>query len=299
MLNYLRILRPHHWIKNLFIFIPAFFAGSLFNLKEMSAIAIGLIPLCLCASAIYIFNDIKDKPYDTLHPKKSKRPIAAGKINIPIAISIMLICLGSGLLIAYLVKPKFFLMVLFYIILNIAYTVKLKQVAILDIIIIAIGFVIRIKCGGILGQIGISQWLMIMVFLLALFLAIGKRRDDLVLKTATGNIYRKSTTGYQIDFLNTLLAMVSAIIIMAYLLYCISPETMQRFGTYRLYYTALFVMAGLLRYLQVVFVFNNSGSPVKLIYTDRFIQVSILLWLLSFYLIIYFPDFKLFLPESK
>ena len=186
-------------------------------------------------------------------------------------------------------------MVVAYFILNICYCFGLKNISILDIIIIAIGFVLRIKGGGVLAQVEISSWLTIMVFLLALFLAITKRIDDIYLKQTSGIDLRKSIKGYNIELLNILLAVVASIIIMAYLMYTISPQVRLRLGTYRLYYTSVFVIAGLFRYLQITYINRNSDSPTKTLYKDLFIQVVLFLWVISFYIIIYLPSAKLFL----
>jgi hypothetical protein len=133
-----------------------------------------------------------------------------------------------------------------------------------------------------------------MFFLLAFFMAVAKRRDDLIIKLSSGTDMRKSVKGYNLEFLNGILSLTTAIIIVAYLIYTISPEVMDRWKTYRMYYTSLFVIAGLLRYLQITFVENNTGSPTKLLYKDKFLQVTLVLWIISFYIIIYLPDFSIF-----
>jgi hypothetical protein len=156
------------------------------------------------------------------------------------------------------------------------------------------GFVLRIKAGGVIAMIGISQWLMIMVFLLAMFMAIAKRRDDVLIKLDSGLDMRKAIKGYNLEFLNVMLSLFTGIIIIAYLMYTISPEVMERWNTYRLYYTSLFVIVGLMRYLQITFIDNNTGSPTDLLYKDKFLQVTLVLWIISFYLIIYLPDVSIF-----
>jgi len=165
---------------------------------------------------------------------------------------------------------------------------------ILDIIILAIGFVLRVKGGAVIAYIGVSEWLTIMVFLLALFMAIGKRRDDVLIKLSSGETMRRAVKGYNLEFLNVVLALVCAVIVVAYFMYTMSPEVLQRMGTYRLYYTCLFVLAGIMRYLQIIFVQSASGSPTKILYKDRFIQISLILWIASFYLIIYMKDLRIF-----
>lgn len=293
-MQYLKLLRPSHWAKNLFLYIPLFFAGEIFNLQKVVELLIGFLAFSLIASSIYVINDYKDVEADRLHPVKCKRPIASGAVSKPAALVFFVLCLAIGGLLAWYVKPKFAFVVGIYFIINILYTFGLKNISILDILILSTGFVLRVKAGGVAGSVAVSEWLMIMVFLLALFMAIAKRRDDVLIKTQSGQDMRKAVKGYNMDFMNVMLALVSAVIIVAYLMYTMAPVTMARFGTYRLYYTCLFVIGGLLRYLQITYVENNTGSPTKILYKDRFIQLTILLWVLSFYVIIYLPTNKSF-----
>lgn len=292
--NYFYLLRIHHWVKNLFMLLPLFFSGQLFDPEKLGMILLGLLPFGFCASGIYILNDLRDYEYDKNHPVKSKRPIASGKVSKAAAISLLLILLAGGLAMAYIIKIKFGFILSLYVCLNIAYSFGLKHISILDIILVSIGFVLRIKAGGALASIGISEWLMLMVFLLALFMAVAKRRDDVQLMNDGAKKIRKASESYHPDFLNIMLAIIASIIMMAYLMYCLNPQTILRFHTYRLYYTSLFVLAGLFRYLQIAYVVKDAGSPTKVLYKDRFIQLTLFLWILSFYLIIYFPKIQLF-----
>lgn len=246
------------------------------------------------ASSIYIINDYRDIEDDKKHPVKSKRPLASGAVSKTTAVVICILLILAGFAIAYFIKEKFLFVLSIYFFLNLAYSFGLKSIPILDIVIVAIGFVLRIKGGAVITNIGISEWLNIMVFLLALFMAIGKRRDDVLLKLSSGTDMRKSIKGYNLEFLNVVLALVCAVIVVAYFMYTMSPDVLQRLGTYRLYYTCLFVLAGIMRYLQIIFVQAASGSPTKILYKDRFIQITILLWIASFYLIIYMKDITIF-----
>ncbi|WP_110050645.1 decaprenyl-phosphate phosphoribosyltransferase [Chitinophaga sp. S165] len=293
-MQYLKLLRPSHWAKNLFLYIPLFFAGEIFDLHKVAELLVGFFAFSLTASSIYVINDYKDVEADRLHPVKCKRPIASGAVSKPAALFFFVLCLAIGGVLAYYVKPKFAFVVGIYFIINLLYSFGLKNISILDILILSAGFVLRVKAGGVAATVAVSEWLMIMVFLLALFMAIAKRRDDVLIKTQSGQDMRKAAKGYNMDFMNVMLALVSAVIIVAYLMYTMAPETMARFGTYRLYYTCLFVIGGLLRYLQITYVENNTGSPTKILYKDRFIQLTILLWVLSFYVIIYLPTNKSF-----
>ena len=293
-MTYLKLLRPRDWAKNLFLFIPLFFSGELFNWDVYPQLLLGFIAFSFMASSIYIINDYRDIEDDKKHPVKSKRPLASGAVSKTTAIIICIVLILAGFAIGYFIKEKFLFVLGIYFLLNLGYSFGLKNIPILDIVIVAIGFVLRVKGGAVIANIGLSEWLNIMVFLLALFMAIGKRRDDVLLKLSSGTDMRKSIKGYNLEFLNVILALVCSVIIVAYFMYTMSPEVLTRLGTYRLYYTCLFVLAGILRYLQIIFVQAASGSPTKILYKDRFIQASLLLWIISFYLIIYMKDITIF-----
>jgi decaprenyl-phosphate phosphoribosyltransferase len=292
--EYLKLLRPKDWAKNLFLFIPLFFAGEIFNVEKLEQVFLGLISFCLVASSIYIINDYRDREDDRKHPVKCKRPLASGAVSGPAALVICLVLLILGFGLAWWIRDKFLFVLGIYFLINLFYSLGLKAIPILDIFILAIGFVLRIKGGSVITHIPLSEWIVIMVFLLAIFMAIGKRRDDVLLKLSTGNDLRKAIKGYNLEFLNILLALVSAVIIVAYFMYTMSEEVRSHLGTYRLYYTCLFVMAGIMRYLQIIYVTADSGSPTKILYKDRFIQVTLLLWIASFISILYMKDLTLF-----
>jgi 4-hydroxybenzoate polyprenyltransferase len=291
---YIQLLRPLQWAKNLFVFIPLFFSGHLFDWNYYPSLMLGFIAFSLVASSIYIINDYRDIEDDKKHPEKRTRPLASGAVSKPAAVVICVILLLAGFALAYFIRDKFLFVLAIYFVLNLAYSFGLKTIPILDIFIVAIGFVLRIKAGAVIALVGLSEWLTIMVFLLALFMAIGKRRDDVLLKLSSGTDMRKSIKGYNLEFLNVVLALVCAVIVVAYFMYTMSDEVIGRMGTYRLYYTCLFVLAGIMRYLQIIFVQAKAGSPTKILYKDRFIQISLLLWIVSFYLIIYSKDVTLF-----
>jgi len=295
---YIKLLRPKDWAKNFFLFVPAFFAKHIFTTENISLLLAGFAAFCCIASSIYIINDYRDREDDRKHPVKCKRPLASGKVKPGHAIIILLILLIAGTSLAYIADHDLQFMIILgaYFVVNLAYSFGLKNVPILDMLILASGFVFRVKAGSVITQVKVgevikhvdcSEWLIIMTFLLALFMAIGKRRDDLLLKEASGTDMRKSVSAYNLEFLNTMLATFSAILIVAYIGYTQSAKTIQRLGTYRLYYSTLFVIAGMMRYMQIVFVERKAGSPTDILWKDRFIQVTIILWILSVYVILY------------
>lgn len=292
--EYLKLLRPKDWAKNLFLFLPAFFSGDFTNTDKWLPLLAGFISFSFAASCIYIFNDYRDIEDDRKHPVKKTRPLAAGTVSKTAALVLCVILLAVAFILAWFIRDKFLFVLGIYFLLNAAYSIALKKIPILDIMILAAGFVLRIKAGSVIAYIAMSEWIVVMVFLLALFMAIGKRRDDVLLKLQSGIDMRKAVSGYNLDFLNVLLALVSAVIIVAYFMYTMSEEVTVRMGTHRLYYTCLFVVAGMMRYLQIIYVQADSGSPTKILYKDRFIQLTLVLWVLSFVLLIYFKDITLF-----
>ncbi|NML20736.1 decaprenyl-phosphate phosphoribosyltransferase [Pseudoflavitalea sp. G-6-1-2] len=296
MLAYIKLLRPKDWAKNLFLFVPSFFAGKLFDLYKFELLLGGFAAFSFLASSIYIINDYRDIESDRKHPEKRKRPLAAGTVNKITALIIAISLFFAGMLISYLLDSsgKFLFVTSLYYVLNLGYSFGLKNVSIVDIIIVAAGFVLRVKGGSVLSEVDLSQWLTIMTFLLALFMAIAKRRDDVVLKSSTGEEMRKSMKGYSLEFLNMMLGLFCAILIVTYINYTVSSGVLYRQFGHRLYYTSLFVIAGIMRYLQITFIQNKAGSPTEILYKDRFIQITLLLWIASFYFILYMKDVTIF-----
>ncbi len=293
MNSYIKLIRPKDWAKNVFLFVPLFFAELIFDKVKMLQVLGGFVCFCLVASSIYIINDYRDREDDKKHPVKKNRPLASGAVSPTVGLIICILFFTAGLVGAWFIRDKFLFVIGIYFVLNIGYSFGLKNIPILDIMIIAIGFVLRVKAGAVIARIALSEWLTIMVFLLALFMALAKRRDDVLLKLSSGTDMRKAVKGYNLDFINVALSLICAVIIVSYLMYSMSPEITHRLS-YRLYYTSLFVMAGIFRYLQLVFVQQNSQSPTKILYKDRFIQASILLWVISFYIILYMKDITIF-----
>lgn len=291
MKNLILLLRPQQWIKNVFIFLPLFFHGDLTNVSMLINAVIAFFCYCFAASSIYCFNDIYDVEADRKHPKKCKRPIASGAVSIPKAYGLMAIMLMLSLALAYFSLGKTSMSVIgvicFYYLMNIAYCVKLKQIALVDVFIIAVGFVLRVVLGGVVNGIELSQWIVLMTFLLALFLAFAKRRDDVVLYQETGVLPRKNVNRYNLDFMNQAITIVATITLVAYIMYTVSDEVMMRFGSRYIYFTTIFVLAGILRYLQLTIVDVKSGSPTKVLMKDRFVQLCIVGWVASFLVLIY------------
>jgi len=280
----IKLLRPHQYIKNLFIFAPLFFS---FQTSEENKVAslIAFIVFSLLASSIYILNDYMDIQEDKKHPIKKFRPLASGTITKQFGIFLFLFLSISSLVGAFIYNKLLFIVLIIYFLLNIIYSLKLKHISIVDIFIISTGFVLRLYAGSTVTGIYLSHWIIIMTFLLALFLALAKRRDD-VLLSQDGKETRKNIDGYNLEFVNTAMTLMSAVIIVSYILYTISDEIIEKFHTNYLFCTTFFVMLGILRYMQITFVEQQSGSPTKIVIKDRFLQFSIISWLISFIVVI-------------
>jgi 4-hydroxybenzoate polyprenyltransferase len=288
----IQLLRPEQWVKNLFIFLPLFFNGQLWNLHMLLSCTVAFVAFSFAASSIYCFNDIFDVKKDREHPTKCKRPVAVGAISVRLAYIIMTASFLISLTVALLFgnESKYFVLglILSYYVLNIAYTLILKKISILDVMIISIGFVLRIFVGGMATGIELSEWIIIMTFLLALLLAFAKRRDDVVIYENTGVTTRKNTNRYNLAFMNQILSVIAAVTIIAYIMYTLSPAITQQFNSQYVYLTSFFVIAGIIRYLQISIVDSNSENPTKILYRDHFIKFCILGWIITFLIIIYF-----------
>jgi decaprenyl-phosphate phosphoribosyltransferase len=288
LLTIFNLLRSGQWIKNLFLFIPIFFAGELQHFEKLRAVILAFFAFCCTASAIYMINDLKDIDSDRQHPEKCKRPLAAGLVSAGQAWTAFVVLLLGGIFFSWASNSILFGGILLsYFLINIGYSLGLKRVPIVEILIVSSGFVLRAIGGGFVAEVEVSQWMIMMIFLLALFLALAKRRDDFFVPNASGKPIRKSMEHYNLEYINALLIMVSGIIIVSYLMYVISPEVINRFHSKYLYLTSIFVIAGMMRYLQITLVENKSGSPTKILYRDNFIRIVLVLWVVTFYIIIY------------
>jgi decaprenyl-phosphate phosphoribosyltransferase len=285
--NILLLLRLNQYIKNVFIFLPLFFGLKIADPNLFLKATIAFIAFSLISSAVYIFNDFHDIKEDRLHPKKKHRPLASGVITKPQSIVIMLILLLLGFALASKLPLLVTIIMVAYVVMNILYTLYLKQVALLDVTIIAIGFVMRIFVGSYSTDVPLSKWIIIMTFLLALFMALAKRRDDVLIFLNTGDKMRKVVDSYNLQFLDTAMAIMAAVVIAAYTVYCMNLEVVEKTRSEHLYLTVIFVILGIMRYLLIVFVKQDSGSPTKIVLKDSFIQLTILCWGLSFVLILY------------
>lgn len=286
----IKLARPGQWAKNLFVALPMFFNGQLLNPECWLMTGVAFLSFSLMASAVYCLNDVVDAEVDRQHPRKNRRPVACGAISKRMALSEMAFLLFASLLSCLLAGERALVlsMVLgIYFVMNVSYCVALKNHAIIDVFIISTGFVLRLFAGGVACDIWLSPWIVLLTFLVALFLAFAKRRDDVVIRENTGQVTRENTSRYNLTFLNLVLGLIGAITMVCYIMYTISPEVVERLGREYVYVTSIFVLAGILRYLQVAIVDEQSGSPTKILFHDRFIQCCVALWIILFVIIIY------------
>lgn len=290
MKNLIRLIRPHQWVKNLVVLLPVFFGGALLHIESVYAGLVTALCFSFAASSIYCLNDIVDVEDDRQHPVKCHRPMASGAISITQGYTLMFLMFALSMLSTFLLRQSQLetaSVILFYWLLNIAYCLKLKQYAIIDVCVVSFGFVLRILAGGYATSIHLSKWIVLMTFLLMLFLSFAKRRDDVVRMNETGHAPRQNTIRYNLTFINQAITITSSVTLVCYIMYTVSPETIQNFHTDYLYLTSVFVLVGLLRYIQIAVVDKRSGDPTKVMLHDRFMQFVVLAFGLAFLFIIY------------
>lgn len=287
MKPWLRLLRPHHWVKNGFVLVPLFFSGQALDGAALVQAGLAFVSFCLLASAGYVFNDLRDRRADALNPRTRDRPLASGAVGARGAgfLAGSLAMAGAGLALA--LGPAVALPALGYMAVSAAYTRWLRDHAILDVLTLSAGFVLRVMAGAGAVAVAPSSWILIMTGLLSLFLALGKRRDDI--HQGLGADHRRSLAGYNAAFLDNAVAVTLGALLVAYLVYTTDKDVMRIHGTGRLYLTAPFVVAGLLRYLQIILVEKRSGSPTEIALNDRFLRLAILGWGLAFGGLLYGP----------
>jgi 4-hydroxybenzoate polyprenyltransferase len=289
MKQYLKLIRVEQYIKNAFVFAPLFFDSQFLNIDNLINVTLAFLCFCSISSSVYIFNDYFDINEDKNHPQKRFRPLASGSISINNGLVLMLILMISSIIVSYLISVELFLVIISYLALNFLYSKWLKHIAILDVNIIAVGFILRIVAGSVVSDVVPSIWILLITYLLALFLGISKRRTDVVL-AENGNAVRKNIEGYNLVFIDVILGILASIIIVSYIFYCISPEVQLHYHSNLLYVSIIFVVNGIFRYLKLVFVDQSTYSPTKIVLNDLFIQFTILGWLLLMSYLLYFRN---------
>ena len=292
MKNVIKLTRPYQWVKNIFILLPLFFGGALTDTPSAIYALMAFFAYSFAASAIYCYNDIIDVEDDRRHSEKCKRPIASGAVSIAHGYVIMALMMVISAVIIAMMGDRALMVggvILTYFILDILYCRVLKHYAIVDVCVLSFGFVLRILAGGFATDITPSNWLVMMTFLLTLFLSFAKRRDDVVRMMKTGEPPRHNTERYNLTFINQAVTITASVTVVCYIMYTVSPAVIERTGSEYVYLTSIFVILGLLRYMQRTLVDEKSGDPTKMLYSDHFLQLVIALWFASYLIIIYNP----------
>ena len=286
MTDILASLRPRQWIKNLFVLGGLIFAQELFTKAVWVALA-ALAVFCALSGAVYLLNDIADRERDRLHPTKRLRPIASGRLSTGRAavVAVLLIVVGLGA--AWAIGRAFAATALLYVLLLGAYSAWLKHLVIADVLTVALGFVLRAVAGALAIDVAISGWLVICTLLLALFLALGKRRHEYLTLGEDARRHRPILAEYSAGLLDQMIAVVTASTVIAYALYTMSPETVAKFHTHLLPATFPFVLYGIFRYLYLLYRRQLGGNPSELFLNDRPLLVNTACWMLAVLLIIY------------
>jgi 4-hydroxybenzoate polyprenyltransferase len=279
-------LRPRQWVKNLFVFGGLVFGQRLFTPSVWPALAAFVI-FCVLSGAIYLVNDVADRDKDRLHPKKRERPVAAGRLAPGVALGVAVALVAVGLVASAFLSTGFLLVAAAYVVLLTAYSAWLKHIVIVDVLAVAVGFVLRALAGTLAIDVAISAWLLICTVLIALFLALGKRRHEYLMLQADAARHRPILAEYSAGLLDQMIAVVTASTVTAYALYTMSPETVAKFHTKLLPATLPFVLYGIFRYLYLLYRRQLGGNPSELFLHDRALLVNTACWILAVVLIIY------------
>ena len=287
--EYIRLIRPHQWLKNLFVFLPLFFSGNMSNWNMLLSTIYAAMSFAFISSSIYCLNDIIDVETDKQHPEKRNRPIAKGSVSLQEAYTLMiLMCLlAYGVLFLLGLNGKSILVISIYFVLNILYCVNLKQIPLVDIFIVSSGFVLRIILGGLVCNIELSQWIILMTFLLSLFLAISKRLDDIRIYNEKKILIRKNISHYNVEYIQLTLSIIASVTIVCYIMYTVDVDVVSRIDNHYLYLSSLLVILGVLRFLQIAIVEKQCCSPTKILMKDKFIQICIVTWGVFFLVLLY------------
>jgi 4-hydroxybenzoate polyprenyltransferase len=282
-----RTLRPHQWVKNLFVLAPLIFGRLLFDPIAVWRGFLAFLAFCAGSSAVYLINDLRDREEDRRHPRKRHRPIASGELPPAWAWGAFVLLLAGGLGLGIALGPWFLAVLGLYVVLNGLYTWSLKQVVILDVMILSLGFVLRVLGGGAAVEVRVSSWLLLCTIFVALFLAFSKRRHELTLVEDGSSGYRAVLSQYSVGFLDQMINVVTASTVIAYALYAIAPETEERYDTTYLIYTVPMVLFGIFRYLYLTYHLTDDRNPTEVILTDPPFIVNLVLWGASVVWVVY------------
>ncbi len=305
--DYLKLMRPEQWIKNVFVIVPLIFSKNLFNISLFSGSLLTFISFCFAASSIYVINDIADRDLDKIHPVKKNRPIAAGTVTIfeGWIIAATLVCMSFILMFLGNVHLAAMIPIILYIIINLLYSFGLKKIVLIDVFVIAAGFILRIIAGGYAIDVKISSWLIMTTLFISIFLGIAKRRSEFVqinngldkIKLEAGHSTRNVLEEYDLSLIDQILSISAASVIIAYALYTVSERTLQAFHTEALIFTTVFVVYGIFRYLYLIHKPGLGENPTSALIRDMPMVINIILFMVSVVAIIYKHELILFISR--
>lgn len=285
---YLKLLRPKHWVKNLFVFAPLVFARELFHPGPAIEALKAFVVFCLAASAVYIVNDVADADADRAHPEKRHRPIASGAVPVNRALVLAMVLLAASAVIVSGMHHLFIIAIVAYLLMNLAYSFRLKEVILLDVFIVAAGFMLRVLGGAYAIDVTVSSWLVLCSLFISLFLGFAKRRSELQRSTPESVAeQRRVLAVYSTPVLDQMLTIASAGAVISYALYTVAPRTVEVFRTEKLIYTTVFVIFGVFRYLHLIYTSADVENPTNAVTRDVPIIVTVALWIASCVAIIY------------
>ncbi len=285
--SFIESLRPKQWTKNLILFAGLLFSKSFFQVPLLLRASVGFVLFCFLSGAEYLVNDLLDLEQDRAHPLKSKRALASGRLPVSWAVGAVIVLMGFGLFLSFLLSRPFGWIATVYVALMLGYTFIFKHVVILDVIVIALGFVLRAVAGAVVIEVSISSWLLVCTTFLALFLGLSKRRHELVLLGEEATNHRKILGEYSPYLLDQMVSVVTASTVMAYALYTTAADTVEKFGTRNLIFTLPFVLYGVFRYLYLVHQRSMGGSPEQVLIKDRAMILNLVLYIVTVGLILY------------
>jgi 4-hydroxybenzoate polyprenyltransferase len=280
-------LRPSQWTKNVFVFAGLVFSGRLRDASAVTTAALAFLVFCVLSGVVYLVNDVRDRDADREHPTKARRPIASGAVSPGLALTLAAILTAGGLGVAVAISPGFAAIAAGYVVLLTLYSISLKHIVILDALTLAMGFVLRAWAGAVAIAVPMSHWLLLLMLLLALFLAFSKRRAELVALADGAKRHRKILAEYSPYLLDQMISVVTASTLLAYALYTIDDETVAKFGGDQLVWTVPFPLYGIFRYLYLVHQREGGGNPSEILVTDRPLLICVALWSVAVIVLIY------------
>jgi len=287
--RFVALVRPKQWIKNLFVLAPLIFARELFHPEVVLLAVRAFLGFCFAASIVYIINDMADLEADRVHPEKKHRPLASGAVTPGEAFLVLAFLAVLVVVVVYPMPAQYIAILCFYLAMNLAYSYKLKEVVLLDVFIIAAGFMFRVLSGAFAIHVGVSSWIILCTLFVSLFLGFAKRRGELLTMEGEGtSSERKVLQRYSITFIDQMLTIAAAGAVISYALYTVAPRTIAVFGTEHMIYTTIFVLYGIFRYLYLIHFSHSTENPTNAVTSDRTIILVVVLWVLTCVFLIYF-----------